>query len=580
MTLLVLIQILGQIGPVHAEQNSWEQIDQEIRNLWRVRSKVIMVPGQKGEKQLDQILILQQKYNIQNLSILTELLLDELGAMPISESLLDVRYRMAVELSKDSPLPEYHLCRFSSNFDEWKIMLGACYKGLIKEWSNPFSRLNLFVCFAQCCFYASCFSLLIVLILFLTKYGDFIVQYYSSSFKALTPINFLLILVMVFGLIYMVMGPAGVILAFTPFLWRFTKVDEKHLLTVSTIGFSIFVSMLFFPLAMEKQARENLGIVFNEIHSGFRIAQNMENLKQALSENPEDPEALFALGTLEKSIHQNEEAEIHLNKATRLAPAWPKPWINLANLNFPEEDISITRENYEKLLDRFPNNFLIHANASILSSRVGDIEKRQMHEDKMRKIDGRKYNQIKTRLTQHEILIDSNIEPSDYAQRVITINPQTLQSFQSIFRHYFTFFSFTSYCICLCLTMLICIMFRKFISLQPLFLVYREKLSMIRETNSKTLVQQRRGLLPEIHNPWKRFFLSVMPGVYLFLTGELSKSFWNLFSILFSVVACVISYKYCWEGYHFPFFIIFLFLLTLTYASHIANLRYKKRKPS
>ncbi|MCB0326965.1 MAG: hypothetical protein KDD52_05025 [Bdellovibrionales bacterium] len=550
----------------------WSEVEQEIQNLWRVRSKIVSTGNtQVGESQLYQIRVLQEQYNISNLSLLTELLLQEIPKGKTSEIIKDPRYKMAKDLSPDSALPYRHLCYFSLDIDQWKLAMKACLQGLQIAMNHPWSKLHNWVLLSQAAFYACLFCVILIFLMFILKYGDFIVQYYSSSFKALSPLNFTVLVSLMFVIVFCITGYAGLVISFTPFLWRFTSKGEKNLLLVMTVGFSLLIPLLFTSLSIEKRSSQEIVSVFENIRQGFQINKNKQILEHWIKENPSDAQAHFLLGSLEKSVGNKALARIHLEQAGTLAPDWDAPWINLANLEFLQQPISQTAENYGRILSRFPRSSIAYLNASTLETRLGNSSKSQELRNRARSIRPHTYDRLQSQVMQSENILDASIDVQDYQDQIWTWDNKAQHAFTSIFRNYFTFFSLKSYLITLSLIMLLCVFFRNFISLQPLFLVYREKLSLLKASasSSKTLVAQRRGLLKHIHKPVQRLFYIASPGVYFFVNGNTAKSFWSIFSIMFFICGSYVFYQDHLSRGSFPLFIFFILAALMSYAAHL-----------
>lgn len=114
-----------------------------------------------------------------------------------------------------------------------------------------------------------------------------------------------------------------------------------------------------------------------ERHQAGDLAGAHRGYQQVLREHPDDVHAHLWLGALLQQTGRSEQAEHHLEQATRLAPALPDGWVNLGVVRQALGRIEDAETAFRTALDRDPGldaAWLGLGNALQVAGRIGEAE--------------------------------------------------------------------------------------------------------------------------------------------------------------------------------------------------------------
>ncbi|MBN4000531.1 MAG: tetratricopeptide repeat protein [Nostoc sp. LPT] len=128
--------------------------------------------------------------------------------------------------------------------------------------------------------------------------------------------------------------------------------------------------MLLFSKTDMNTISSNLQLAVQH-HRANRLAQAEQSYRQILAEQPDHPEALYALGMLAQQNGQLAVAEQFLSAAVQVQPDSVKAWFSLGNLSLAQEQFSQGAIAYRQALALRPDSLPIYNNLGFALQQQG-----------------------------------------------------------------------------------------------------------------------------------------------------------------------------------------------------------------
>jgi tetratricopeptide (TPR) repeat protein len=443
---IALALLLSTAGIAAEIPSEWDRPRQEIADAWRVRKEVISVGNDPvGAKQLEQIRKLQRRYGLTALPLLSLSLVRE--TRDPGESPQEERLRYAELFAPNFPAIAYSQCAGIRNFHTFVQGIVSCFQGAQWELLRPDGQLRLLANAFFAGFHAFVLVSLLFLSFFLLRYGVAISRALSHTMKYVTPsgIVFLVFLVSLLAWLYLGwMGPA-LVLFFV--LWRHVNWKERSVLIF------LWLLALLLPLAMYAPAfliRYERGIVatLEKPLEDISLAEKATQLQRWISRHPEDADALFTLGIIEKETGRLENAKEWYRKASALRPGWHKPIVNLATIAFiqknPEEAVSLL----QKAISISPQSVAAHFDLGKIYLNETRLDEARVSLKKSKDIDAALFaelDRISDPSNSQDFLIDESLSEEEILPRIWGFSPDLRDDRNALYQSYFPNLSLAMY---------------------------------------------------------------------------------------------------------------------------------------
>ncbi len=169
------------------------------------------------------------------------------------------------------------------------------------------------------------------------------------------------LILLLFSIVYFSLGFVAVKLLIILLVWRYISSSER----------SIIIALLFVSLAIPaatKGLSRHMSLVSGPyydmltVNSGLNLGDKVKAIHNQLKQKPDDHLALFSLALAQQSVQKNNDAKLVLERAINANPDFEKSLINLGNIYSSQNQPLAAIEQFKKVIDLNPNNFLAHYN--------------------------------------------------------------------------------------------------------------------------------------------------------------------------------------------------------------------------
>jgi tetratricopeptide (TPR) repeat protein len=432
---IALAVLLASSGFAAEIPREWDLPRQEISDAWRVRKEVVSLGNDPiGAKQLEQIRKSQRKFGLTSLPLVSLSLIGEVRERGSAQK--EERLRYAELFAPDLPAIPYLHCADTGNLNGLIPSAISCLQGLRLDLSRSEGRLRLLANG----FFAALSTYLFVAFLFVSfflyRHGTTLCREISERLTYVTPVgvSFLLLLLSLVGWVYLGWIGAGSILFF--FLWRHAAGRERFVLI------ALWVAAVLLPWAMYAPAllvRYERGIVstLEKPLEGTSLTEKGILLRRWISDHPEDAEALFTLGIIEKKTGRFESAKSLFGKASALRPDWHKPIVNLATIAFVEKETDVAISLLQKAVSIAPQSVTAHFDLGKIYLNETRLDEARNSLKKAKDIDAALFAELdraSNAASVSDYLMDETLTRREILPRIWSFSPDLTDHRETLYR--------------------------------------------------------------------------------------------------------------------------------------------------
>ncbi|MFH1017476.1 MAG: hypothetical protein V1798_04745 [Pseudomonadota bacterium] len=413
-----------------APSEAWREVQDQIADAWRVRAEVLSIGHDvMDKKDLERIGELRSEYGLTSLPTVSLALLKEIQEHPgDSFDLQHERLEYARKFSPHFPATEYFFCGFRQSFVSAPDALQFCLSGLAHNLSATGGRFNFltnaFLLGARTYFLFFGFFLVFLWL----KYRSTVSHLWAHGFRSLSPLG-----VSFFGGVFLVLswlwiGWLGPVLTLLLILWRYLPRAEKALFSLLLIPAALLPFAFLAPALHLNYERSPVPILENPLR-GTALPERAQALERWVKDHPSDSDALFTLALIEKKVGLYLQARGLLEEAQRLNPAWTKPAINLANIDYAEGKTASALARLQNVVAASPQANVALFNLGKILYRENRLEEGNLAHQKAKDINGERFvamDKASAFRDPRRFLIDETLASQDLAPRVWSISPDVI----------------------------------------------------------------------------------------------------------------------------------------------------------
>ncbi len=314
-----------------------------------------------NRKELDELYELKLDKGIPNIPILSFLLIREAQQLRQKKE-FDQAVRMAIYSKKFSPdlsLPYFEVARALWHQNPFQLhkIFSELYQGGVAQFRYYPSSLNLFYSL----FYLLSNALLMTFVIFgIVIMIKYLPLYFYDIWKNLTQeiSRFLINSLKIFFLFipfFFRLDMLWAIFYWSVLLWGYVTNKEKKFIFVFLIVLVYFPFFLRSSSSFLNGASSDIIFEMNQSNHENWGKTTEDKLKSWLLTHPDDSEALFSLGLVEKRQGRYPEAEAFYRKAIQQDPKFSEAFSNLGNIYLAQKQIASAIASYQQAIRLDPH---------------------------------------------------------------------------------------------------------------------------------------------------------------------------------------------------------------------------------
>ncbi len=435
---------LLEVSPTLAQTNfpsQWDIPRREIEEVWNVRKEVLSL-GQDalGETELKEILRLKTKYNLTTLPQVSLALLEEVkNSNGDPDTLQEERLSWAAKLSPNTSSWSYFHCSPSNLPKGWFASMVECAGGLKREWQQTPGKFR----FLTNSFLISYWTFLLVASLFLAilffRRIPSTCHLWAHRAKGFSPKSLFFFSLAGLTLSWLLVGPIGPALLSILLLWRYIDFSERLVIVILTLTAAMLPFALLAP-ALQFKYEQGIDQILADPLQDADLREKGLRLRAWIQEHPDDAEAIFTLGNIEKTVGRRKQAKALYAQAIALSPEWHKPLVNLANIQFQERRTSEAIRLLQKATTFSSDASGAFFNLGKIFISRADLEEGNKALRRSKEINPTEFARLDT-VSKAEnvsgILVDENISPDELRPRIWSLDSQVKSIRTSLFKNMF-----------------------------------------------------------------------------------------------------------------------------------------------
>ncbi|MFH1262513.1 MAG: tetratricopeptide repeat protein [Pseudomonadota bacterium] len=444
---LIAAGLLLLSGSLFAEiPGEWDHPRQEIADAWRVRKEVVAVGTDRlGGKQLDQIQKISRKYGITALPNISLALLQEIRERGGSQKAELLAY--AESFAPRFPAVSYFSCGGIWDLVTSTTALPSCIQGARASWERTDSRLrvitNLFVTFL-----ATIASVGILFLFFLlSRYWIPVCRALSQAIPWASPSGIGVLFFLLSLLSWSLVGWLGPALILFALLWRYTSRGERGVLFLFWLAVGLFPLALYGP-SLTIRYHHSIVPILEQPFEGDLFEERALRLGRWVADHPDDAEAFFTLGRIEKETGCLDEAKRDYQKAAALRPGWYKPIVNLSTISHIEKAPEEAVASLQKALSMNPRSVVANFNLGKIYLDQRRLDEARISLTRARDLDAQRFADL-DRLSNASdptgFLMDESISPEEIRSRIWGFSDDLTTIRNGLFDDYFPGISLTRF---------------------------------------------------------------------------------------------------------------------------------------
>jgi tetratricopeptide (TPR) repeat protein len=341
----------------------------DVKALWPLKGKA---GGQKisslTNKELDQLYQLKLDRGIRNLPMLSFFLIRQ-AEQARNERDHELSLRLSTYSIKFSPelsQPYFELARtlWAQNPFQFTSILSSFFDGvkvLIAYYSSSLNvSYNLFYILANAILLTFALFGIVVLIKYLPLYFYDIHKDLTQEVSKVIFNSFKIFLL--FIPFFLRMDLLWAILYWTILLWGYVPKKERQLLLLFLVLLVYLPYSLRFSSSFLDSPSSDILLEVNKVNYEDWDGEDRQRLEAWVTTHPEDADALFTLGLMEKRQGRYDRAEKFYQSAIMKDPSFSEAYSNLGNVYLARKEQELAISSYEKAIAINPSKAAYHFN--------------------------------------------------------------------------------------------------------------------------------------------------------------------------------------------------------------------------